>query len=96
MLPDILAASVQSIMGATHCPGPEASLQTAVSPVGRAGFSHADSPAYRATVEWPHGGMRWSRHTRNWSLITLVTLNPERDEVVKADENQLNNIGSLA
>ena len=25
---------------------------------------------------------RWSRHTRNWSPITVVTLNPERDSVV--------------
>ncbi len=27
---------------------------------------------------------RWSRHTRNWSRIDLVTLNPERNEVVAA------------
>ena len=27
---------------------------------------------------------RWSRHTRNWTPIAAVTLNPERDSVVKA------------
>ena len=27
---------------------------------------------------------RWSRHTRNWSPIDTVTLNPERDVVVNA------------
>ncbi|MDF6955962.1 hypothetical protein NLR86_26075, partial [Escherichia coli] len=26
---------------------------------------------------------RWSGATRDWSLIDMVTLNPERDEVVK-------------
>jgi transposase InsO family protein len=25
---------------------------------------------------------RWARHTRNWSRIDVVTLNPERDEVI--------------
>jgi putative transposase len=27
---------------------------------------------------------RWSRHTRNWSRIDVVTLNPERDDVLAA------------
>ena len=27
---------------------------------------------------------RWSRHTRNWSPITVVTLNPERESVINA------------
>jgi len=27
---------------------------------------------------------RWSRHTRNWSRVDVVTLNPERQEVVAA------------
>ncbi len=27
---------------------------------------------------------RWRRHTRNWQPIRAVTLNPERDAVVKA------------
>jgi putative transposase len=30
---------------------------------------------------------RWARHTRNWNPITTVTLNPERDPVIKAAEN---------
>jgi hypothetical protein len=25
-----------------------------------------------------------ARHTRNWNLITVVTLNPERDAVIKS------------
>ena len=27
--------------------------------------------------------LRWSQHTRNWSPIDAVTLNPERDSIVK-------------
>lgn len=27
---------------------------------------------------------RWSRHTRNWNPITVVTLNPERESVINA------------
>ena len=38
---------------------------------------------------------RWSRHTRNWSPIGAVTLNPERDSVVKAPSNR-KDIQSLA
>jgi len=30
---------------------------------------------------------RWARHTRNWNPITVVTLNPERDSVIKAAES---------
>lgn len=30
---------------------------------------------------------RWTRHTRNWNPITVVTLNPERDSVINAAEN---------
>jgi putative transposase len=30
---------------------------------------------------------RWSRHTRNWSPVLAVTLNPERDVVVNAHSN---------
>ena len=26
---------------------------------------------------------RWARHTRNWNLIAVVTLNPERDAVIR-------------
>ena len=34
---------------------------------------------------------RWSRHTRDWSPIDTVALNPERDEVVQAElTNRLN------
>jgi len=29
---------------------------------------------------------RWTQHTRNWSPIDVVTLNPERDAVIKAAE----------
>lgn len=27
---------------------------------------------------------RWARHTRNWTPVSTVTLNPERDSVVNA------------
>jgi putative transposase len=27
---------------------------------------------------------RWSRHTRNWQPIVVVTLNPERDAIIRA------------
>ena len=26
---------------------------------------------------------RWSRHTRDWSPVHVVTLNPERDSIIK-------------
>ena len=32
---------------------------------------------------------RWSRHTRDWSAVGVVTLNPERDCVVKAHTNAI-------
>ncbi len=35
----------------------------------------------RARAENPR---RWARHTRNWNPITVVTLNPERDAVIRA------------
>ncbi len=31
-----------------------------------------------------HNPARWSRGTRDWSPITVVTLNPERDAVIAA------------
>jgi transposase InsO family protein len=30
------------------------------------------------------GPRRWARHTRNWTPITVATLNPERDAVISA------------
>jgi putative transposase len=30
---------------------------------------------------------RWSRHTRNWEPIAVVTLNPEREALIKAAQN---------
>lgn len=35
---------------------------------------------------------RWSRHTRNWSPIDTVTLNPERDVVVNAATTMTNSM----
>ena len=34
---------------------------------------------------------RWSRHTRNWTPIDAVTLNPERDSVVADHQRWANN-----
>ena len=31
---------------------------------------------------------RWSRETRNWTPIGAVTLNPERDSIVKAQSGK--------
>ena len=42
----------------------------------------------RAREENPR---RWARHTRNWNPITVVTLNPERDAVIKAATENLHN-----
>ena len=39
---------------------------------------------------------RWARHTRNWNPITVVTLNPERDTVIKAATENLHNSRTAA
>jgi hypothetical protein len=39
---------------------------------------------------------RWSRNTRNWNPITAVTLNPERDEVIKAATEEAQIIRAVA
>ena len=39
---------------------------------------------------------RWARHTRNWNPITVVTLNPERNVVIKAATENLYNSKSTA
>jgi putative transposase len=33
---------------------------------------------------------RWSRHTRNWKPVLVVTLNPERDSIIKTHLEDLN------
>ena len=38
---------------------------------------------------------RWSRQTRNWTPITVVTLNPERDTLVQAATSQIQLSGSI-
>jgi putative transposase len=38
---------------------------------------------------------RWSRQTRNWTPITVVTLNPERDTLVEAATSQIQLPGSI-
>ncbi len=47
----------------------------------------------RAREENPR---RWARHTRNWNPISVVTLNPERDAVIKAATENLHNSKSAA
>ena len=32
---------------------------------------------------------RWSRQTRNWTPVTVVTLNPERDTVIRATQSEI-------
>ena len=56
-----------------------------VSPAQRhAGHDHAILAARHAlyTRARDRNPARWSRHTRNWSPVLAVTLNPERDSVV--------------
>jgi len=38
---------------------------------------------------------RWSGSTRNWTPVTVVTLNPERDTVVRAATSQIRLSGSI-
>ena len=39
---------------------------------------------------------RWPRHTRNWNPITVVTLNPERDAVIRTTADDLHKPRSAA
>ncbi len=39
---------------------------------------------------------RWARHTRNWNPIAVVTLNPERDAVIRAATDSLHKTRSAA
>ncbi len=58
-----------------------------VTPAQRhAGEDHAILAARHALYTQARNGnpARWSGHTRNWSPINAVTLNPERDAVVTA------------
>ena len=52
-----------------------------------------DALYQRARAENPR---RWARHTRNWNPITVVTLNPERDTVIKAATENLHNSRTAA
>ena len=57
-----------------------------VSPSQRhAGDDHAILAARHAlyTKARALNPARWSRHTRNWSPVRVVTLNPERDSIIK-------------
>ena len=38
---------------------------------------------------------RWSRQTRNWAPVTVVTLNPERETVVRAAMSEIRLSGSI-
>jgi len=38
---------------------------------------------------------RWARHTRNWNPITVVTLNPERDAVIKSAADHVHDTRSV-
>ena len=39
---------------------------------------------------------RWARHTRNWNPITVVTLNPERDAVIRTATESVHKTRSAA
>jgi transposase InsO family protein len=58
-----------------------------VSPAQRHDGRDRDILAARHTVYTEaraRNPKRWSRHTRNWTPVAVVTLNPERDSVVRA------------
>lgn len=58
-----------------------------VSPAQRHDGRDRDILAARHTVYTEaraRNPKRWSRHTRNWTAVAVVTLNPERDSVVLA------------
>ena len=59
----------------------------------RAVLQARDALYQRARAENPR---HWARHTRNWNPITVVTLNPERDAVIKAATENLHNSKSAA
>ena len=70
-----------------------------VSPAQRhAGEDHAILAARHAlyTAARERNPARWSRHTRNWSPIAAVTLNPERDAVVSKAALPTSNKQALA
>jgi putative transposase len=48
---------------------------------------------YQAARE--HNPRRWSRQTRNWTPITAVTLNPERDTLIQTAVSQMQLSGSI-
>jgi hypothetical protein len=43
-----------------------------------------------------HHPRRWARHTRNWTPIGAVTLNPERDSIVQATVSNLHRVQTVA
>ena len=69
-----------------------------VSPAQRhAGDNHAILAAHHAlyTTARELNPARWSGKTRNWSPVGAITLNPERDSIVRAHSGG-NNIQQLA
>ena len=69
-----------------------------VSPAQRyAGDNHAIPAARHALYSRARDRTptRWSGKTRNWSPVGAVTLNPERDSIIKA-HSECNNIQPLA
>jgi putative transposase len=70
-----------------------------LSPAQRhAGEDHAVLQARHALYQHARARTprRWARHTRNWNPITIVTLNPERDAVIRAATESLHKTRSAA
>ena len=70
-----------------------------VSPAQRhAGEDHAVLQARHALYQHARARTprRWARPTRNWNPITVVTVNPERDAVIRAATESLHKTRSPA
>ncbi|CAH2598837.1 protein of unknown function [Rhodovastum atsumiense] len=76
------------------------STQSAGEP-GTGGWLRSESPAVFVGIRSPYQAARernprrWSRHTRNWTPIGAVTLNPERDTAIQLAVSKIPLSGSI-
>ena len=61
----------------------------------RTGWPRARRPPRGLPGRTPRNPQRWSGQTRNWTPVGAVTLNPERDIVVRAATSQIQLSGSI-
>ena len=83
---------VLSFAYTTKSTGTAASAMSPCAASWRTGWPACSPPATRSTVYQDareRNPQRWSGQTRNWTPVGLVTLNPERDTVVRAAASQI-------